>query len=374
MNNFTIYIIATFIVSLICGMVCIPLIIKFCKEKKLYDTTDTRKIHKDNIPRLGGISFMPSMALASVGTIFAFNIYNPEQDEITISIWSAAFIVSVLIVYVCGLVDDIVRLTPTTKFIFQLIAASILVFSGLYINDLHGFLGIHKLPFAFSVPITIFAIVFIDNAFNLIDGIDGLAAGLSLVALAGFLTCFAIDGLPIFCILIAGLMGVLLAFMYFNIFGSVNKSTKVFMGDSGSLTIGFTIGFLFVKLTMSDDFVHSLPADRLLIASSLIAVPLLDTSRVIVSRLFHHTGIFTADKNHIHHKLLRARLSQWQALLVILTMALMFIGVNIALSQSLHITAIAIVDIVLFAAINMIVNLLIKKSGCEPFVTNDANN
>lgn len=374
MNNFTIYIIATFIASLVCGMVCIPLIIRFCKEKRLYDTTDTRKIHKDNIPRLGGISFMPSMAIASVGTIFAFNIYNSGQDEITISLWSAAFIVSVLIIYVCGLVDDIVRLTPTTKFVFQLVAAAILVLSGLYINDLHGFLGIHEVPYALSVPLTIFVIVFIDNAFNLIDGIDGLAAGLSFIGLAGFLACFAIDRLPIFCILIAGLMGVLLAFMYFNVFGSTNNSTKVFMGDSGSLTIGFTIGFLFVKLTMSDDYVHHLPADRLLIASSLIAIPLLDTMRVIVSRIIHHTGIFTADKNHIHHKLLRAHLNQHQALVVILTLSLVFIAINMILSPWLPITAIAVFDLLLFATINMIINLLIKKNGHKPFVTtNNAN-
>lgn len=370
MNEFSVYILVTFLVSLMCGIICIPLIIRFCKEKKLYDTTDTRKIHKDNIPRLGGISFMPSMAVASVVTIFAFNINNSSHEAITISLWSAAFIVSVLIVYACGIIDDIVSLTPATKFTFQLIAASILVMAGLYINDLHGFLGIHHIPFAIGAPLTVFAIVFIDNAFNLIDGIDGLAAGLSLIALAGFLFCFNIDGLPIFCILIAGLMGVLLAFMYFNVFGSVSKSTKVFMGDSGSLTIGFSISFLFVKLAMDDNFVHHVPADTMLIATSLIAIPMLDTLRVIVSRMVHHTGIFTADKNHLHHKLLRTKLSQRQALVVILIMAVGYILVNLCLSNFLSITMIAIVDILLYATVNAFINYVITLNGRKPFVAN----
>lgn len=373
MNDFSVYIVATFIASLVCGIVCIPLIIKFCKEKKLYDTTDTRKIHKDDIPRLGGISFMPSMALACVGTIFAFNMSNPNSEEITISLWSAAFIVSILIIYVCGIVDDIVGLRPTTKFVFQLVAASILVMAGLYINDLHGFLGIHEVPIAVGAPLTVLVIVFIDNALNLIDGIDGLAAALSLVALSGFFACFAIDGLPIFCILIAGLMGVLLAFMYFNVFGSVKRSTKIFMGDSGSLTLGFTLGFLFVKLVMDDGYVHRYSTNRMLIAMSLMAIPLLDTMRVIVSRIVHHAGIFTADKNHLHHKLIRAGLSQHQALAVVFAMAVSLIAVSLWLSRMLDVTSIAIVDMVVFMAAHILINVLIKRNGRKPFVPADGN-
>lgn len=372
MTDFYVYIVATFIASLVCGMVCIPLIIKFCKEKKLYDTTDQRKIHKDNIPRLGGISFMPSMALACVGSIFAFNVANPNH-EVTVSLWSAAFIVSILIIYACGIIDDIVRLTPTTKFVIQLLAASILVMAGMYINDLHGFLGIHAVPFAIGAPLTVLAIVFIDNAFNLIDGIDGLAASLSLLALMGFLACFAIDGLPIFCILIVGLMGVLMAFFYFNVFGSVKRSTKIFMGDSGSLTVGFSLGFLFVKLTMDDGFVHHFSTNRLLIAASLIAIPLLDTMRVILSRMVHREGIFTADKNHLHHKLLRAGLSQRQSLVAIVMMAIALIAINMLLADWLSITVIAIVDIVVYWAIHIFINVLIKKNGRKPFVTANVN-
>lgn len=368
MNYYLIYIVATFVASLVCGFVCIPLIIRFCKKKHLYDTTDTRKIHKDNIPRLGGICFMPSMAIACLGTILAFNMSEPHQEEITISLWSAAFIVSILIVYMCGFIDDIVGLTPIVKLVFQLVAALILVMAGLYINDLHGFLGVNKVPFVIGAPLTMFIIVFIDNAFNLIDGIDGLASGLSLIALAGFLVCFAVDQLPIFCMLIVGLMGVLLAFMYFNVFGKVSQSTKIFMGDSGSLTIGFCLGFLFVKLVMKDDFSHRLTTDRMLIAMSLIAIPLLDTLRVIVSRLVHHTGIFTADKNHIHHKLLRTKLSQRQTLIVILLMALAFILMNLVLFRQMPITAVALIDIIIFTGINVLINYIIKKNGQKPFV------
>lgn len=368
MNSFTVYIIATFIVSMVCGMISIPFIINFCKEKNLYDTIGTRKIHKANIPRLGGICFMPSMTIASVATILAFNITSQEHNGITISPWSATFVVSILLIYVCGIVDDLVELTPVAKFIVQVIAASMVVISGLYIYNLYGFLGIYEVPAFIGIPITVLTMVFISNAFNLIDGIDGLAAGLSLIAFAGFLLCFTIEGMPIFCILIAGLMGVLLTFMYFNVFGSVHRSTKIFMGDSGSLTIGFCLSFLFVKLIMDDASFRSIPTDRLLIASSLIAVPVLDTLRVIFSRIFHRTGVFTADKNHLHHKLLRADLSQRQALVVILFIALAIILLNLGLAHLLSVTAIALLDIILFALVNIFINHKIKQKGHNPFV------
>ena len=134
-----------------------------------------------------------------------------------------------------GIVDDILGLSPLIKFIVQIIAACALPLSGLYINNMYGFFGIHEIPYYIGFPLTVLTIVFIDNAINLIDGIDGLAASLSIIALSGFLYMFIVQNVWSYSILIAGLIGVLVAFMYFNLFGSAENNRKIFMGDSGSL-------------------------------------------------------------------------------------------------------------------------------------------
>jgi UDP-GlcNAc:undecaprenyl-phosphate GlcNAc-1-phosphate transferase len=161
-------------------------------------------------------------------------------------------LISLLIIYSTGIVDDLIGLDAKVKFATQIIAACILPFCGLYINNLYGLFGIHAIPYYIGFPLTILTIVFIDNAMNLIDGIDGLSASLSIIALAGFAYCFIHNGLIVYAILIAGLIGILVTYLYFNIWGDPNKNRKIFMGDSGSLTLGFILGFLFVKALRND--------------------------------------------------------------------------------------------------------------------------
>ena len=215
MAQYLLYILGSFAVSMVCGFLAIPMIVRFCKKKNLYDQPGTRKIHKCGVPRLGGTCFLPSMLLAFLIAMLTLN-GAVQGNEITISLWSVCFFVSLLLVYA----------VPASKFVVQVVAASLLPASGLYINNMYGFLGIYELPYYVGAPLTVFAIVFIDNAMNLIDGIDGLSGGLSLIALGGFLYCFAREGVWTYCILIAGLMGVLVAFLYFNITGGKNNKMK----------------------------------------------------------------------------------------------------------------------------------------------------
>ena len=177
-----IYILGAFLVSLICGLVFTPLILDFCKRKRLYDIPNERKIHKNATPRLGGISFFPSMLTAFIIVLLFTPIV--EQNTLPVNIWSAVFLMGLVVIYIIGIVDDLVGLKATSKFLVQIGTACLLPFVGLYINNLYGLFGIHEIPYWIGVPLTVFIIVFIDNAINLIDGIDGLAAGLSLLALA----------------------------------------------------------------------------------------------------------------------------------------------------------------------------------------------
>lgn len=326
----------------------------------MYDIPNRRKVHKNPIPRLGGISFLPSMLIA-----FFIAVYMMAQQSegrlLQINVWSIGFLTSLLMIYSLGVVDDIIGLRPRTKFIVQIIAACILPLCGLYINNLYCLFGIHDIPYWAGAPLTILLIVFIDNAMNLIDGIDGLSASLSVVALAGFFYCFTREGLYIYGTLIMGLIGVLIPFLYYNMFGNPAKNRKIFMGDSGSLTLGFILGFLFIKYSMNNPHVMPFSADRIVLAYSLLIIPTFDVVRVVLHRLRNHKPIFRADKSHIHHKLMRAGLTQHQALAVIIMLALLMIAINMLIYSFIGITATLITDIVIYTVFHIVLTRLIIK-------------
>lgn len=374
MNTIHILLLGTFMISLLTGFFAIPLILNFCRKKNLYDVPDARKVHKAAIPRLGGISFLPGMLLAAIIMLLAFESITGEQ-KIVISRWTVSCLISLLIIYIVGIVDDVAGLSARVKFFFQLIAASLLPLSGLYINNLYGFCGLTEIPFWVGFPLTVLCIAFIDNAMNLIDGIDGLSAGLAVIALGGFLFGFYCISLYIYCILIAGLMGVLIAYMYYNIFGKAEKGLKIFMGDSGSLTIGFMLSFFMIKLAMSrPDLIPDgkytisilgtvMPYEKVCLtyAYTLLIVPTFDVFRVILVRLRHHTPIFNPDKRHIHHKLLAAGMSQHQALLTILVLQIAFIIMNGLMIPRVGITLIVLADIIVFTLFSVVVTAITRR-------------
>lgn len=359
--------IISFLSSIVCGFIFIPIILNFCKERRLYDIPNSRKVHKKAIPRLGGVSFLPSMSIAFLGTLFFFN-KSFEDNQLTLSLWSVYFFVSLLLIYGVGLIDDLIGLGAKSKFVVQIIAASLLPAAGLYINNLYGFLGFYDIPYMIGAPLTVFIIVFVNNAINLIDGIDGLSACLSLIALTGFLICFLMEALWFYGILIAGLMGILVPFLYFNLLGSPEKNRKIFMGDSGSLTLGFILGFLSVKYTMDNPLVMESNPYSIIISLSLLLVPVFDVVRISLVRIMHHRPIFDADKNHIHHKLMRAGLNQHQTLACILLLDLFFIVFNMVLCLVLPSTWIVIIDIVLWCLFHVAVNAAIRQTDQPVFL------
>jgi len=371
MNQYILYLIGAFVVSMVCGFVCIPAIIDFCVDKKLYDMPNSRKIHKSDIPRLGGLCFLPSMFVSFAMTVIVFNNASIGK-QITMSLWSCFFFVSLLLIYVVGFVDDLVGLGAKTKFIVQILAVSLMPAAGLYINNLYGLFGIYDLPYWIGSPLTVFVMVFIINAMNLIDGIDGLSGGLSLLALTGFLVCFVREQMWQYSILIAGLLGVIVAFLYFNVWGKAEKHKKIFMGDTGSLTLGFILAFLFVKFAMENPNVMPFRRDSLMLPYTLLIVPVFDVVRVILVRLYHRKPLFDADKNHIHHKLMRTGLNQHKALVVILCLALSYTVVNILLAKYCYFSIVIIVDIAVWIVFHTVVNIQIKKHGQKPFVLVDA--
>ena len=367
MDKILAYSLLAFVISILAGFIIIPIILNFCKRKKLYDLPNERKVHKNAIPRLGGISFMPSMMLAFLLALVLMG--KQSGHNIHVSLWSTCFIIGLIMIYVTGIIDDLVGLSARTKFAVQILAAALLPLSGLYLNQFYGFLDIAEIPFWVGALLTIFAIVFIDNAINLIDGIDGLAAGLSFLALLGFWLCFLNYNLTTYCVLIAGMMGVLVPYLYFNIWGGPKQKYKIFMGDSGSLTLGFILGVLFVKYAMHNPAVMEYRREGLTTSITMLIVPMFDVVRVVITRFFHHRPLFEADKNHLHHKLMRSGLNQHKTLAVILTLALLFGAVNYILVYQIDIslTIVLVIDIVIYCLFNLAIDQVIRHKGEQPF-------
>lgn len=353
-------ILLTLISSAVCGMAFTPLILKFCKKKHLYDMPNARKVHKNPIPRLGGIAFIPSMIVAVLIT-FDFLRLQYHSQIIHINVSSLHVIVSLFVIYMTGIIDDLIGLNAPVKFTLQIISGVILTLAGFYLNNLYGLFGIYEIPQWLGSILTVFIIVFVCNAINLIDGIDGLAASLAIIGLCGFCHLYVKLSYLTYCVLICGIIGCLLSYLFFNLFGSAEKGLKIFMGDSGSLTLGFLLGFLFINYSIKMSVYADQYSQPFSIAWSFFILPIFDVVRVFFFRIMNHRSPFQPDKNHIHHKLLAAGLTQHQALLALIALALAFILINRSLSPLNNANISLLADVIIYIAFNICVNVAIKR-------------
>ncbi len=340
-----IFVFGTFLTSLVCGLIIIPQIVDFCKRRQLFDLPDARKRHKTLVPRLGGICFLPCMVLSFLLATLALRLFS--EGDAHVSLATVYVLVGAMMVYITGAIDDLVGVRATRKFIIQAVSACFLPLAGLYFNDLGGLFGIGAIPYYIGMPLTVLFVVSVDNAINLIDGIDGLCAGLSAIALMGFGLMFADINLWVYCVMIAGLIGVLLAYSYFNIF---SKKWKIFMGDSGSLTLGFLLAAFFIKLSMNTPATMPYDSKRLIVCASFLMVPCFDVLRVMMARKRTHKPLFSPDRNHIHHRLIDAGCTPHQALGVILMLSISLVGMNSILAWfNVQSTWILALDIIVFS-------------------------
>lgn len=271
------------------------------------------------------------------------------------------------LLYLSGIKDDLVGLRYRSKFVVQIIAASLIPLSGLWINNLYGLFGIDELTPWLGIPFTILLTVFIVNAINLIDGIDGLASGLSSISLLTLGCLYIYYGQWIYAILAFSTLGVLLPFFYYNVFGKVDRCKKIFMGDTGSLTLGYILAFLAISYTNYNPERAPYSEGAIVVAFSTLIVPMFDVIRVMLVRIRNHKSLFEADKNHIHHKFLAMRLSPHYAMICILAMALTYSSLNIVLISIINNNLLLLADIAVWIGLNIwfdkIRNMKINKNN-----------
>ncbi len=361
------YVLSLVISVLLTGLI-IPKILLIAFERNLFDTVDERKIHRGVVPRLGGMSFLPVLTF-SFFLVICLNLrFNPHQiiPALADAVIPIFFLIcALMLIYFAGLADDLVGVRYRAKFMLQIVAGVLIVSSGMWVSNLHGFLWIHELPSWVGWIITVFCIIYVVNAVNLIDGIDGLASGLSAVALIWYSYVFYLTG-RMACLLLAGAtLGTLIPFFYFNVFGKADSHTKIFMGDTGSLTIGLMLVFLTVEVINIPETPVLAGNNLFIMAVSPLILPCFDVARVFFHRVRRGHNPFLPDKCHIHHKLLALGLPQWQVLIGIVLTDMVFVLANVGCSSCLQPTFIIIGDAILWIGMNMLLTSLIRRRERE---------
>lgn len=360
MTGDLIKVLASGVAGMIAACVAMPFLLKYCRLKGLYDIPDARKVHTNAIPRLGGIVFMPAM-LVGLLIYFCIDTYG-FQGSFTLKSSSVMISIGAFLIYVIGIVDDIIGMKAVHKFIIQLVAAAVLPLCWLHINNFYGLFGLYELPLWLSYPLTVFVILLVVNSINLIDGIDGLASGICICVLGVYVYLYSqMEYTTLYAAGAAGLLGALLVFFYYNVFGKAEKHNKMFMGDSGSLFLGYALSYLSLKFSMNNPTVMPYRSYALLLVFTLLIIPSFDVIRVAISRLIAGKPIFGADKTHIHHLIMAAGFNMNHTLVIIMGLFLFFCVINYLLYYCcVSVTIIFLADIAFFAVFVVLVKMLSK--------------
>lgn len=312
-----------FLISLILSAFSIPVIIRVANLKNLTDDPDEiRKLHKSSIPTLGGIAIFAG-ALVAFSSLYDLHGF---QD--------LRFITPALVIlFFAGVKDDLLILAPLKKLLIQIGCALLITILGnLRLTSLWGIMTIQEVPYWPGVLITVVMIVGLINAYNLIDGINGLAGSLGLLASLFFGTWFAASGFGSLAILSFSLAGALLGFLFFNF-----NNAKIFMGDTGSMAVGFIISILAIRFVEANRIqlstleypIINAPA----VAFAVLSIPLFDMVRVFSYRLMKKRSPFQADRNHIHHHFVDCGFSHAKATSILFAINISCISIAYPLNQ-----------------------------------------
>lgn len=338
------------LISFAFGLLGMPVVVRIAKAKGLVVRPNKRMSHTGEVPNIGGLNICFSFIL----TYLLF-----EYDQLS---QSQFFLIGLFAIMAVGFIDDVLVLTPLTKLLGETLAGIALVgFADLRITHLHGIFGIEQISIIPSYAISLFILIAIINAVNLIDGIDGLASGLGILYCLFFAVYFGLAGETSWSILGICMIGALAVFFIYNVFG---LREKIFMGDSGSLLLGYLLTafvFRFCEINAYHEvpeWLHMNAAPA--VAICVLTIPIFDTIRVSLTRIKHHRSPFQPDKNHIHHLLLRTGLNHIQTTCVLLSVSVLFIGLAI-LGRNWNIWLLLFADFSLATGLTLVLRRVINN-------------
>lgn len=264
-----------------------PTLIRVANLKQIVDNPNARKLNKTPIPVLGGVGIF-------FGIMFSMGVAGYYLDRINIPY---VIIIAMLILLYTGVGDDILGLTPRTRFLMQIFSVCLMMFFGrTYMDNFHGIWGIYQLPKIVAGALTVFSCVGIINALNLIDGVDGLCSGYGMFASLLFGICFMRMEDTTCTVLSFSMFGALLPFMLYNVFG---HRLKMFLGDGGSLIVGFLCALFVTRVIQTGS--DTVTGSTISFTLAILAIPVFDTVRVMLARIYNRRSPFHPDKTHLHH-------------------------------------------------------------------------
>ena len=338
------------LVSFAFGLLGMPVVLRIAKAKGFVVRPNKRMSHTGEVPNIGGLDIYFSVMLSYL--LFDYSQIAHNQF----------FLIGVAAIMAIGFIDDVLVLTPLSKLLGEAFAGIALIgFGDLRITHLHGIFGINEIGVIPSYLLSLFILIAIINAINLIDGIDGLASGLGMLYCLFFAIYFHLVGSTSWSILAICMIGSLAVFFIYNVFG---HRGKIFMGDSGSLLLGYLLTAFIFRFCEQNayhvvpDVYHMDAAPA--VAICILTVPVFDTLRVILTRLKQHKSPFQPDKNHIHHLLLKTGLNHIQTTCVLLSVSLLFIGLAI-LGRNWNFWVLVITDFAIATGLTLLLWRFINK-------------
>jgi len=291
-----------FFLAIVFNFYAIPVILRIARAKKLFDVPDDRKLHKSSVPTLGGLGIYATIVIVSLTFI---NTCGMNGGGISSSLSALPPIIAgFTLIFFIGMKDDLLDISARKKLVAEFVALFILIVIGdVRLNNMQGMFGAYQLSYYVSILLSLFAGIVIINAFNLIDGIDGLASSIAMLGSFVFGSYFISISEWEYAILSFTILGAIIPFFLYNAFGVLNK---IFMGDTGSLILGFAMTVLVFRFNelnavpnIKPHFVAG-PA----FSFAVVFIPMFDTLRVFTIRIFRGGSPFKADRRHIHHILL----------------------------------------------------------------------
>lgn len=342
----------------------IPAIIRVAKLKHLYDEPDEeRKVSKEIVPTLGGMAIFLGFIISVVLSSFRMEFLELRY-----------IVVALVIMLFVGLKDDILYISPKSKLIGQIMVSFILVvFANVRFTSLHGLFGLEEINYWVSVPLSMFAITVLTNSLNLIDGIDGLCSGIGFTAASLFALLFYLNDEIEFTLVGMALAGSLFSFFIYNVFGVKNK---IFMGDTGSLLIGFVLSIMTIKfneIPFTDHRIFEV-VEVIGVSLAIMIVPILDTLRVFSLRIARGKSPFSADRIHTHHQLLDLGLTHFQASLIYILYNILFFAYTMVLQHYLDNYVLLIVLVISALLAISIPSFMLKKGMGKKKVQNGLKN
>jgi UDP-GlcNAc:undecaprenyl-phosphate GlcNAc-1-phosphate transferase len=353
-SNYILFFISMFLFSFVFTFYLIPKVLWVSKEKNLMAEVIGRSSHSIATPSFGGVAFYITLILA-LSIILSLRL----------NYLGGHLICAITILFMVGLKDDLVISTARVKLFGQIAAACFIVFSPeMHLTNLYGFWGIYEIPQIYGLLLTCVLIIGLINAYNLIDGIDGLAALIGIVICGAYVRVFYVLESPYYVLLSVTLAGILCAFLRFNY---SKREQKIFMGDSGSLVVGLVIAVLTVKLLVIAPHLPNIaqghrPASRLLLIACILFIPIFDMLRVIILRLLNGDSPFSADRQHTHHILLDLGLSHLKAGMFLACLNIIIIKTFWSFSNILSNLGLNLLVAGIYAMMFLIFYLLKKKS------------